>query len=368
MSFTGSYGRNREHKKWQYDGLVGRMQDKEMLIHWLMDEGLMAKERSCPICAEEMCLTRYEDRWDGVKWECRKQVNGKIHKSEVSIRKGSWFDSSKMTLEEILKLTYWWCQDLDQAQIKHELGIAESTGVDWDSFCREVKIILLENGEKLGGKGKVVQIDESKFGKRKYHRGHHVEGQWVFGGIEEESSKCFLVAVEKRDEQTLLPIIVCEFGILSLNASFHFYQGPVIFSKTLSKFNNFQLCQFQKLQKSGLFLLSIETNSCIQCPPQNRSPYLNSFKSSKKHSLKPSFFFVALNNSKPSSPTTIREKVTMPCPALQYVLRSDGTFDIVYWSVCTSRKCHHKDTKWDWIGGMNNKGITQVGRESQHHE
>ena len=53
---------------------------------------------------------------------------------------------SKMTLEEILKLTYWWCQDLDQVQIKHEVGLAESTGVDWDSFCREVcEITLLEN-------------------------------------------------------------------------------------------------------------------------------------------------------------------------------------------------------------------------------
>jgi len=42
---------------------------------------------------------------------------------------------------------------------------------------------------KIGGEGKVVQIDESLFGKRKYHRGHHVEGQWVFGGIEEDSRK-----------------------------------------------------------------------------------------------------------------------------------------------------------------------------------
>ena len=105
-----------------------------------------------------------------------------------------------MTLEEILKLTYWWCQDLDQAQIKHELGLAESTGVDSDSFCCEVY-------ERLRGEGKIVQIDESKFGKRKYHRGHHVEGQWVFGGIEQDSMKCFLVAVERRDEETLLPII-----------------------------------------------------------------------------------------------------------------------------------------------------------------
>ena len=52
-----------------------------------------------------------------------------------------------------------------------------------------------------------MQIDESKFGKRKYHRGHHVEGQWVFGGIEQDSGKCFLMAVDRRDEETLLPII-----------------------------------------------------------------------------------------------------------------------------------------------------------------
>ena len=95
-----------------------------------------------------------------------------------------------MTLEEILKLTYWWCQDFDQSQIKHELGLAESTGVGWDNFCHEVcEITLLENSEKLGGNGKVVQVDESKFGKRKYYRDHHVEGQWVFGGINEGSGE-----------------------------------------------------------------------------------------------------------------------------------------------------------------------------------
>ena len=34
----------------------------------------MAKERSCPMCAGEMSLTRCEDRSDDLKWECRKQV------------------------------------------------------------------------------------------------------------------------------------------------------------------------------------------------------------------------------------------------------------------------------------------------------
>ena len=60
---------------------------------------------------------------------------------------------------------------------------------------------LLESRGRLGREEKIVQIDESKFGKRKYHRGHHVEGQWVFGGIEQNSRKCFLIAVEKRMKQ-----------------------------------------------------------------------------------------------------------------------------------------------------------------------
>jgi len=29
-----------------------------------------------------------------------------------------------------------------------------------------------------------VEINKSKFGKRKYHRGHRVEGLWEFGGEE----------------------------------------------------------------------------------------------------------------------------------------------------------------------------------------
>lgn len=60
---------------------------------------------------------------------------------------------------------------------------------------------------EIGGKNKVVEIDESKFGIRKYNRGHKIEGQWVFGGVERGSGKFFLVPVEDRTKVTLLPII-----------------------------------------------------------------------------------------------------------------------------------------------------------------
>ena len=85
---TPSYGRNNQHEKWRYDDLVGLMVDKEMLIHWLIEEGLMAKERLCPMCDGEMSLARCEDRSDSFKWQCRRQEMSKRHKAEISIRKG----------------------------------------------------------------------------------------------------------------------------------------------------------------------------------------------------------------------------------------------------------------------------------------
>lgn len=160
-----------------------------------MKEGMLGKKQLCQRCGSEM------------KWECRRQLNGKRHKVEKLLRSGSWFEHSNMTLEEILKFTYWWSRGLNQSQIKDELSVCSNTAVDWESFCRELcEVKLMKNSERGGGEGKTVQIDESKFGKRKYHRGHHVEGQWVFGGIESDSRKCFMAAVEKRDEETLLPI------------------------------------------------------------------------------------------------------------------------------------------------------------------
>ena len=59
----------------------------------------------------------------------------------------------------------------------------------------------------IGGQDVEVEIDESKFGRRKYNRGRLVEGHWVFGEVERITGECFLVEVEHRDAATLLPLI-----------------------------------------------------------------------------------------------------------------------------------------------------------------
>lgn len=59
----------------------------------------------------------------------------------------------------------------------------------------------------IGEPGRTVEIDESKFGRRKYNKGHRVEWQWVFGGFERESVNVFMIPVQTRDRATLLPTI-----------------------------------------------------------------------------------------------------------------------------------------------------------------
>ena len=80
--------------------------------------------------------------------------------------------------------------------------------MDWFNFIRDVCAqYFLDHPVKIGGQGIEVEIDESKFGRRKYNRGRYVDGHWVFGGTQRIIGDCFLVEVNRRDAATLMPII-----------------------------------------------------------------------------------------------------------------------------------------------------------------
>lgn len=54
----------------------------------------------------------------------------------------------------------------------------------------------------------VATVGESKFGKRKYNRGHCVDGVWILGGVERTAEwRMFGTVVETRDADTLLEVI-----------------------------------------------------------------------------------------------------------------------------------------------------------------
>jgi hypothetical protein len=60
----------------------------------------------------------------------------------------------------------------------------------------------------IGGKGIIVQVDETKMGKRKYHRGHRVDGAWVLVGVEITPERgIFAEVVEDRTISTIAEVL-----------------------------------------------------------------------------------------------------------------------------------------------------------------
>lgn len=187
----------------------------EHLLRKLMEYGCIPKEGDyqCKKCKNPLTLREDKSRIDKFKWFCDNYVSIRKQKKvrcgwSVSVRTGTFFEKSQLSLEAVLKFIHFWVYNTPLNLIRLNLRIAQHTAVDFGNFCREIVYEQsVINSKPLGGPGMHVEIDESKFGKRKYNKGHRVEGQWVFGGYERGSGEIFMVPVEKRDRSTLLPII-----------------------------------------------------------------------------------------------------------------------------------------------------------------
>ena len=182
--------------------------NKESTINFCFKMGLIPPSKQCPTCGSAMNLIHDGKVSDQRRWYCRQRGQNK-HEHRISIRTGTFFSKSNLTLEEIIQFFYLWVNGYSQDLINHVLGTSNKTDVDFASFCREVcETSIMNSNEQIGGKDIVVLIDESKFAKRKYNVGHRVVGGWVFGGRETENKKkVFMVPVEDRTADTLIAVI-----------------------------------------------------------------------------------------------------------------------------------------------------------------
>lgn len=193
-----------------YGDFVGTYyKDPEGLIKLLIAHGLLPDKKLCEKCGKE-CRVDMNKK----AFRCEKTfTQGKKGKKKCnfyqSMYKGTWLEKSHVDFETNMRFVNLFLQDFFSYKVaKDELGLSDKTICDWASFSREVVVAWsVAQQDKIGGVGEIVEIDESKFGRRKYNVGRVIEGQWVFGGFCRNTRSCFVVPVQNRNRETLLAII-----------------------------------------------------------------------------------------------------------------------------------------------------------------
>lgn len=95
---------------------------------------------------------------DYCRWRCPQCKNG------VTIREGSFFKGSHLTLQKWLLLMYWWARQYPVTDAAEEAKVEPNTASQAYQYLREVCTTkLLNTPIKLGGDGSIVQVDESLF-------------------------------------------------------------------------------------------------------------------------------------------------------------------------------------------------------------
>jgi len=215
---------------------LGRtLNDENKTIDFLQELNLLPKSANCPTCknilAKLYCIKRVKHERNHYLFQCNRRKCKNKGQNQVPLRKGSWFEGGKLSLRKTVLLIYCFinkfsyksavqessvssAEETENEEVqplkRRKLETSEETVADYYNYCREIcaEIVRREQSEnKIDGNNCIVEIDEAKFGKRKYNRGRVVDGNWVLGGICRENKQVFLQVVGKRDKQTLLPII-----------------------------------------------------------------------------------------------------------------------------------------------------------------
>ncbi|KAI5646989.1 ISXO2-like transposase domain-containing protein [Phthorimaea operculella] len=203
---------------WNLTRVVKELGTREQAIAFAEEQGLVPAPPTCRVHRVPMHVDLSANNTVGQFYCAKSSCRGKSRKSRTH---GTWFENAKIDIKHIYYLMYCfshrWSQDMvvheDPYRNEREECLSRTTIIDWYSYGREVVVIFQLDQQqkrgKIGGEGKIVQVDESKFGKRKYNRGRRLEGHWVLGLIEDGSEDLRLEVCPEniRSADVLVPLI-----------------------------------------------------------------------------------------------------------------------------------------------------------------
>jgi len=147
------------------------------------------------------------------KWQWRP---GTCYKK--SIFRNSFLQNCNLPENEAFHCMWLWSHKVTSSTTAQMLIWDEDTVGEWCRFFRQMISQMVDNhaegeGAQLGGIGAegeriIVEVDESKFGKRKHNRGRRVTANWVVGMVEKiPQRRCAMVVVHKREASVCMAVI-----------------------------------------------------------------------------------------------------------------------------------------------------------------
>ena len=115
-----------------------------MAIEFLKGIGLLRSKMQCNTCGRDMTWSADSNLPEGFRWRCQRRVAGVSCNKSASIKQGSWFQQSNLTLQEILLITHDIVCRETAHQIQKEYGLSDQTVADWGMFCREAMLVFFE--------------------------------------------------------------------------------------------------------------------------------------------------------------------------------------------------------------------------------
>lgn len=240
--------------------------DDSSARQFLIDNNVFYSSIDCPNCNNPMRLYINNEQYRCGKRSCRKAI---------SLRKDTFFAKSRLSCYKILHFGYLWLLKTSSDSIITQLGMSSATVSNMRSyFSHLVSDSLNIMDFKIGGEGIIVEVDETKLGKRKNNRGHPVEGIWILGGVERTiERKVFLVPIVSRDRNTLMQIL-----------AEHILPGSIVYSDLWRGYINMENIlpvQHQTINHSLFFcdpITGVHTNTIegtwnglkLVIPPRNR--------------------------------------------------------------------------------------------------